>query len=152
LTLVKLEARRAFTLRTGTGERHMALTAKQLQDLRKRIEDRSRALAAEVRKDAGREREEQYGELAGSTHDTGDESIADLLADLDHAELTRDLQELRDLEAARQRLAAGTYGQCIDCGGEIGVERLRANPAALRCVACQQQYEKTHAAPGTPSL
>jgi RNA polymerase-binding transcription factor DksA len=130
----------------------MALTPKQLKDLRKLIEDRSRALAAEVRKDAGREREEQYGELAGPTHDTGDESIADLLADLDHAELTRDLSELRELEAARLRIAGGSYGTCIDCGGEIGFERLRANPAATRCVACQQVHEKTYAGPGRPTL
>jgi RNA polymerase-binding transcription factor DksA len=130
----------------------MALTSQQVQELRRRILERWRALATELRGDAERARGEQYGELAGATHDTGDESVADLFADLDQAEMTRDLAELRDLEAARLRLSAGTYGVCADCGGEIGYERLRAKPAALRCIACQTRHEKTFASPGAPKL
>ena len=130
----------------------MALTSQQAQELRRRILERRRALAAELRGDAERARGAQYGALAGATHDTGDESVADLLADLGQAEMTRDLTELRDLEAARLRLADGTYGMCADCGGEIGFERLRANPAALRCIACQTRHEKTFAGPGAPKL
>ena len=97
-------------------------------------------------------RQEQYGALAGATHDSGDESVADLLADVGQAELNRDLAELRDLEVARMRLAGGSYGICTDCGVDIGYERLRANPAAVRCVACQTRFEKTHAGSGTPKL
>jgi RNA polymerase-binding transcription factor DksA len=120
--------------------------------MRRRSLERRRQLAAELRGDADRARQEPYGELAGATHDTGDESVADLLADLGQAELSRDLAELRDLEAARLRLAGGSYGICTDCGAEIGYERLRANPAAARCVACQGHYEKTHAGSGTRTL
>jgi DnaK suppressor protein len=47
-------------------------------------------------------------------------------------------------------MADGTYGICIDCGGEIPFERLQAQPAALRCIACQNAYEKTH--PPAPRL
>jgi len=130
----------------------MALTPQQVQELRRRILERRRALAAELRGDADRARGEQYGELAGATHDTGDESVADLLVDLDQAEMTRDLAELRDLEAARLRLGDGSYGICVDCKGEIGYERLRANPAAMRCVRCQALHEKTYAGTGAPKL
>ena len=130
----------------------MALTPQQLQELRKRILERRLQLAAELRGDAARSREEQYGTLAGATHDTGDESVADLLADLGQAELSRDLAELRDLEVARMRMEGGTYGICTDCGTQIGYERLRVTPGAVRCVACQTRYEKTHAGPGTRAL
>lgn len=130
----------------------MALTAQQLQELRHRILTRRRQLAAEIRGDAERARGETFGALAGETHDTAEESVADLFADLDQAEMTRDLAELRDLEAARLRVSAGTYGVCADCKGEIGYERLRANPAALRCVRCQALHEKTFAGPGAPKL
>lgn len=130
----------------------MALTTQQIQEMRHRVLERRRQLAAELRGDAERARGETYGELAGSTHDTAEESVAALLADLGQAEMTRDLAELRDLEAARLRLAAGTYGTCADCGGDIGYERLRANPAALRCIACQTRHEKTFAGPGAPKL
>jgi len=130
----------------------MALTPHQVQELRRRILERRRALAAELRGDADRARGEQYGELAGATHDTAEESVADLLVDLDQAEMTRDLAELRDLEDARLRLAGETYGVCTDCGGDIGYERLRVNPAATRCTACQARHEKTYAGPGAPKL
>jgi RNA polymerase-binding transcription factor DksA len=130
----------------------MALTQQQIQELRHRILARRRQLAAEIRGDAERARGETYRELAGETHDTAEESVADLLADLDQAEMTRDLAELRDLEAARLRLADGSYGTCMDCKGEIGYERLCANPAAMRCIRCQALHEKTYAGPGAPKL
>jgi RNA polymerase-binding transcription factor DksA len=77
-------------------------------------------------------------------HDLGDESIAALLSDIGNAELSRDLEELREVEAARRRLTEGAYGICVDCGAEIAFERLRAEPAAARCVECQARHEKTY--------
>jgi RNA polymerase-binding transcription factor DksA len=90
-----------------------------------------------------RARNEPFAEVAGAVHDTGDEALADLVADVDNAEVTRDLAELRELEAARARIAEGSYGVCADCGVDIPVERLRAQLGALRCIACQERHEKT---------
>ena len=84
--------------------------------------------------------------------DTADEAAADLLADLGTAELSRDLAELRALEAARERLAQGSYGVCASCGDDIPFARLSAEPAALRCIACQRVHEKTYAHPREPKL
>ncbi len=64
---------------------------------------------------------------------------------VDDGSLQRDLQELRQIEAARRRLDDGSYGRCIDCGEAIDPQRLRAQPAALRCIACQRQAELTGA-------
>ena len=51
--------------------------------------------------------------------------------------LARRLQQhLADIEAAEQRLAAGTYGTCDRCGNAIPEERLAARPAAVTCVGC----------------
>ncbi len=44
--------------------------------------------------------------------------------------------QLAALDAARERLARGTYGLCERCGQSIGTERLEAQPAARGCVAC----------------
>lgn len=123
----------------------MPLTRQQGTELRGALDERRRALLAELREDAARARRDQFGELAGPTPDAADESVADLIGDLDQADLSRDLAELRAVEAARSRLAEGSYGVCVECGGEIGYERLRANPAALRCIECQRRFEKTHA-------
>jgi RNA polymerase-binding transcription factor DksA len=130
----------------------MALTPRQIEELKGLTARRRDSLVAELRRDAGRARDESFGALAGTTHDLGDESVAALLADLDQSELSRDLEELRGLEAARARIADGSYGVCADCGAEIEFERLRAAPGALRCVACQTRHEKTFAGPGRASL
>ncbi len=44
--------------------------------------------------------------------------------------------ELQALDAAAERLAAGTYGICERCGNPIAPERLDALPATTRCIHC----------------
>lgn len=52
------------------------------------------------------------------------------------------LAELDEIGAARERIAAGTYKLCVDCGEPIGAGRLRAQPTARRCVDCQARRER----------
>ena len=130
----------------------MALTQTQTKELRRRIDQRRDALLAELREDASRSREHPYAEHAGPAPDSGDESVASLFADLEQADITRDLDEFRALEAARDRLKGGEYGICVDCGSDIGFERLTAFPAAIRCVQCQERHEKTFGGEPKPSL
>jgi DnaK suppressor protein len=130
----------------------MPLTDQQAQELRRMVEARRNALLVELREDAARTREQPYAEHAGPAPDAGDESVATLIADLEQADMTRDLDELRALEAARDRIRQGGYGECIDCGNDIGYERLKAFPAASRCVQCQERHEKTYGGNPKPSL
>ena len=130
----------------------MPLTVQQTDELRRAIAARRKALIAEIRRDIAKAHNEPYSELAGATPDAGDASVADLLADLEHAELTRDVDELRELEAAGQRITRNRYGSCADCGADIPFSRLRANPGASRCLACQSRYEETHAQKAGASL
>ncbi len=81
----------------------------------------------------------------GGTGDAGDESFASLVRDVREAEVVRDVGEVRDIIAAEERLQAGRYGVCIDCGDSIGYDRLAAYPTAKRCLACQQHRERTRA-------
>ena len=48
---------------------------------------------------------------------------------------------LRNINDAQDRLIDGAYGRCIECGDEIDGKRLTADPAACRCVGCQQSLE-----------
>ena len=130
----------------------MPLTQKQTQELGRMINERRNALLAELREDAARTREQPYAEHAGSAPDSGDESVATLIADLEQADLTRDLDEFRALETARERLKGGDYGVCMDCGSDVAYERLKAFPAALRCIQCQERHEKTFGGEQKPSL
>ena len=130
----------------------MPLTARQIQELSKQIDARRNALLAEMREDAARAREQPYSEHAGAAPDSGDESVATLIADLEQADLTRDLDEFRTLDAARGRMRDGSYGICTDCGSDIGFPRLKASPGAMRCIQCQERHEKTFGGEPKPSL
>jgi RNA polymerase-binding protein DksA len=121
----------------------MALTSRQSEEFRGQIEKRRGELLAEIQDDTQRAREAPYGEHAGTAPDTGDASVATLMADLEQADLNRDVGEVRALDAALERMADGRYGECMDCGSDIGLDRLRAFPAALRCIGCQERHEKT---------
>jgi DnaK suppressor protein len=122
----------------------MPLNRRDIIQLASFIEERRDALRAEIHREVARGREESYAELAGSTHDRGEQALADLVADLGNAEVTRDLQELRGLEAALRRIADGGFGLCADCGADIPLERLRVQPGATRCVSCQVRHDRTY--------
>ena len=130
----------------------MALTPKQLDELKRTLTKRREALEAETHADAAKAREDVFSQTAGPVADSGDEATADLISDVENAELSRDLQELREIDAALARMSQGSYGTCIDCRSEIDLERLRREPAARRCFACQSAYEKTFVQPGKPTL
>lgn len=130
----------------------MPLTQDQTHELRSLIDQRRAALVKELREDTARAREQPYAEHAGPAPDTGDESVATLFADLGQADVGRDLEEFRALEAARDRLRGGDYGICMDCGGDIGFARLKATPSAARCIECQERHEKTYGGDPKPSL
>ena len=50
--------------------------------------------------------------------------------------------ELGDIDAALERIDAGTYGHCTDCGMTIAPARLNAYPTAKRCIDCQTVAEQ----------
>jgi len=87
---------------------------------------------------------QQYIDLAGEVHDLGEESLADLLVDLQLASIHRHVQEIRNIDAALLRIASGDYGHCTDCGVSIELARLKACPTANRCQPCQNLFEKMH--------
>jgi DnaK suppressor protein len=47
-------------------------------------------------------------------------------------------KELELVAAAIGRIGAGTFGQCLHCGGEIAQGRLEALPWAAHCIDCQK--------------
>jgi len=124
----------------------MPLNRRDIVQLASLIEERRDALREEIHREVARARSETYAEIAGATHDRGEEALADLVADLGNAEVTRDLHELRGLESALRRIADGGFGLCADCGADIPLERLRVQPAAERCLECQARHEKTYRA------
>ncbi len=46
------------------------------------------------------------------------------------------------IDAALERIDAGTYGVCMTCGKPIGDERLEAIPYATQCIDCRRKEER----------
>ncbi|GAA4417176.1 TraR/DksA family transcriptional regulator [Acidovorax lacteus] len=84
---------------------------------------------------------------AAAEHFAGaQESQAQMLTarDLEFAIDEHETAHLTQIDAALQRIAAGTYGECVDCGADIAPARLQATPEAARCLGCQEAAERPH--------
>lgn len=53
----------------------------------------------------------------------------------------RDRQLISEIREALARVQEGEYGICQECGEEIGLARLRAQPTATLCVQCKSLIE-----------
>lgn len=53
-----------------------------------------------------------------------------------------DARLLKNVEAALERIEAGTYGKCEVCGRDIPRQRLDAVPQAATCIECARGDEK----------
>ncbi len=119
-------------------------TENQLTQLRAALHKRYLELQNEIR-----------NELA-HTKDTDDFDLAEYLNnipdDIDTALVDRQINEMRELEMSMKYLNELEFGDCIDCGNEIGFERLLAYPSAQRCIQCQNQYEKAFLQGPNPTL
>jgi len=90
-------------------------------------------------------------EVAGRVLDIGEQSVVNLSADFHIIELEKDVAGLANVEADLGCVATGTYGECLRCGADIDVERLRVNHTAKRCIERQTRWERM-AKDMTPSL
>ncbi|MBZ0105021.1 MAG: TraR/DksA family transcriptional regulator [Sulfuricella denitrificans] len=131
----------------------MALSAEHQKQIQLALKSRYQQLIDEVRQELGKDGEQHFADFAeAGGSDQGDESVADALADIAAARVDRQVNEMRAIESARKQIREGVYGVCGDCGEDIRFERLLACPTAIRCVNCQQTYEKTHTSENTPSM
>jgi DnaK suppressor protein len=49
---------------------------------------------------------------------------------------------LDKIEQALGRIEVGSFGVCESCGGEIGLNRLRARPETTFCIRCKEAQER----------
>ena len=124
----------------------MPLTTNQNSEIQTRLDTLSREVQTHISQALPQLSEQSFTDLAGSVYDAGDESVATMIEELSHAHLQRYVTELRQIERARKRLADGEINECVDCGDDIGYQRLRAHPVATRCIYCQTQHERTFGA------
>jgi DnaK suppressor protein len=93
---------------------------------------------------------DKHAELLASLGETRFDTLSHLgrIAEEDQAMLSHeefiglsrnsmDFGNLRQVEAALARIAAGAYGICAECEEEISEKRLAAVPWAEYCIGCQ---------------
>lgn len=73
--------------------------------------------------------------------DVGDQALLDLERELGISLLEMQNRKRQMIDEALARLAEGTYGNCAECGAEIGEKRLAVVPFAKLCVQCQSRQE-----------
>ena len=69
----------------------------------------------------------------------------DASRDVDLALSALERRELGDVSLALRRVQSEDYGLCADCGGDIAFDRLRLEPWALHCMACESALESRYA-------
>ena len=129
-----------------------ALTTKMLRKLEAQLQTQRAAMLNAVRAELLRGDQQSYATIAGEVPDVGDQATAALLTDFDNEIARRHGEAMRALDDALRRIKGPYYGTCIDCGDDIGIQRLTAFPTAIRCVACQGVREKTYAHGAIPTL
>ena len=94
----------------------------QLQIERQKIQERVEQIGREERKET----------VNGQTDTAHEWENAEVSEDM----LAMELQQLRQVDAALQRIELGAYGLCDVCGEPIAQKRLEALPVATRCIQC----------------
>ena len=118
------------------------MSRSRYSDLKKMLDGRRREIQAEVQgKMRGVRAEGTWGGKLNEVLDAVESAEADIQEDLEFALVQMKSETLNKINDALARLEQGNYGNCFDCGEEIGEKRLRALPFAVRCKDCEEARE-----------
>jgi DnaK suppressor protein len=102
---------------------------RMLEERRQEIQEKLRSLREAVPADADQ------------VKDTEEQSLDDLVREVDFALMEMKSETLARIDEAMRRLEHGSYGACAECGAEIAEARLKALPFATLCRSCQERQE-----------
>lgn len=109
--------------------------------IRKRLEDERADLISSIEaiQIENRNQEDDHG----VDHHLADDATEVFIRERNMALRNNADDLLAQINAAFQRLDAGTYGICTRCGQPIAEERLDALPYAVYCITCQSVIERS---------
>ena len=110
-------------------------------ELKRMLEDRRREILNEVQSKIKDVRSEGTANLTTGVVDAEETSVSDIQEDIELALIQMKAETLTRVNEALERLKAGNYGRCNECGDEISPQRLRALPFAVRCKDCEEARE-----------
>jgi DnaK suppressor protein len=108
----------------------------EFRTIRENLEKRRRAILAKVSETRPSQSAEDItrGDSLDIASSSRDREITFMLK-------SRELDELRAVEDAIERIDADDYGICANCEDPIEIKRLEAIPWARFCRACQEERE-----------
>ena len=117
---------------------NMRLTKNQVENLQQRLEGwllELRAAILEIAREGRQPVDESALDVADRAANSATKEFLFQRVHERHRLLLR-------IEAALGRVRDRTFGECLACGGSIGVKRLEAVPWAEHCVTCQERRER----------
>lgn len=121
--------------------RRNPLSEQVLRQILRQLDERERELTAKIADERQRIQSEGFSQLEGETGDDVDRAFVTVQVGMERELIDRCVRQVGEIAAARDRIARGEGGICVDCGDPIGRTRLRANPVADRCTECQARRE-----------
>ncbi|HXN07469.1 MAG TPA: TraR/DksA C4-type zinc finger protein [Nitrospiria bacterium] len=111
---------------------------KKHEEIKKELEKQKSALLVEA------------GIILGGGLNPGSENYSDLgdqataVADQNFLLRIKEREQklLKKIDEALERIAAGTFGICENCGNEISSKRLLARPVTTLCIECKTRQEQ----------
>jgi len=112
------------------------------EELRKMLIELRDGILRKIAQEMGTKLDKDPRMTTLSTLDIGDLSQLDFDENIDYTLLNMQIERLREVEDALDRLEEGTYGLCEECGAAVNLERLKILPFTTYCVQCQERREK----------
>lgn len=131
-----MKTARTSELKAREGQRR--ISPERTEALTEALQEYRRRIGEELDKVSRRLREEHSSDAG----DTVDRATAGLDGELRSVRVDQLTRTLRQIDVALARHAAGRYGQCLACGADIPVARLRSLPFAVYCWECQAAAEE----------
>jgi len=116
-------------IRAGKKRREIIMDARGIAHYKQLLEDRLAELNGRLHQiESDLDAPAPQDDEERATEREGDEVLEDLG--------NIGLAEIKMIEAALDRIEAGTYGVCVECGEDISTERLDVLPHTPRCRDC----------------
>ena len=112
------------------------------EELRKMLIELRDGILRKIAQEMGTKLDKDPRMTTLSTLDIGDLSQLDFDENIDYTLLNMQIERLREVEDALDRLEEGTYGLCEECGAAVNLERLKILPFTTYCVQCQERRER----------
>lgn len=101
-------------------------------DAERRVLQQEQEVALEILRKADEDRPTDPLDVAQKQEDT----------EREHTRSAQRRESLKRVEFALRQIASGDYGFCVDCGSEVGLQRLIAQPSSSRDINCAGRHEQ----------